>query len=477
MRIIGRRKEVAMLEDCYKSDKSEFVGLFGRRRVGKTFIVKETLAERMSLHVTGIYNGARKEQLERFYSTVCRMDENRKFLKPKNWYEAFDILREALISVPKQKGVKKVVFLDELPWLDTPKSGFLSALEHFWNNFAAWEHDIMLIVCGSATSCIVKKIIDNHGGLHNRLTCRIHLKPFTLAETEEFLVEKGINWSRYDIARCYMIMGGIPYYLDYLKKGSQGLNGNIDELFFSENAVLREEYSNLFSSLFKNYKHHVKIIECLAKKNIGLTRKEIIYATKLDDNGDTSDILNDLEVCGFIRRYNAYGKMERGSYYQIVDFYTLFYLHYVRGTSITAKKHWTSIANSPSVASWMGNTFEMLGMMHIDQMQRVLGFASIACDYSTWRADAEEGKRSAQIDLVIDRTDGIINLCEMKFSREEYEITLDREQALINKLERFKQQTKKRSAIHLTFVTVNGVKENMHSGIVDSQVLLDDMFS
>ena len=233
----------------------------------------------------------------------------------------------------------------------------------------------------------------------------------------------------------------------------------------------------MFSSLFKNYKHHVKIIECLAKKNIGLTRKEIIYATKLDDNGDTSDILNDLEVCGFIRRYNAYGKMERGSYYQIVDFYTLFYLHYVRGTSITAKKHWTSIANSPSVASWMGNTFEMLGMMHIDQMQRVLGFASIACDYSTWRADAEEGKRSAQIDLVIDRTDGIINLCEMKFSREEYEITLDREQALINKLERFKQQTKKRSAIHLTFVTVNGVKENMHSGIVDSQVLLDDMFS
>ena len=230
-----------MLEDCYRSDKSELVGLFGRRRVGKTFIVKEVLSDRITLHVTGIYQGTRKEQLDRFYAAIRLLDENRKVQKPKNWYEAFDILRESLKAIPKRKGVKKVVFLDELPWIDTPKSGFLSALEHFWNNFAAWEHDIMLIVCGSATSWIVKKIIDNHGGLHNRLTCRIHLKPFNLAETEEFLLEKGIRWSRYDIARCYMMMGGIPYYLDYLKKGSQGLNGNIDELFFSEGAVLREE--------------------------------------------------------------------------------------------------------------------------------------------------------------------------------------------------------------------------------------------
>ena len=468
---------MALLEDCYKSDKSELVGLFGRRRVGKTFIVKEVFGERITLHVTGIYQGSRREQLERFHTAVLRIADACKVRKPKNWYEAFDVLRQTLTLMPKPECGKKLLFLDEMPWMDTPKSGFLSALEHFWNNYAAWSHDIVLIVCGSATSWIVKKIIDNHGGLHNRLTCRIHLKPFTLAETEEFLLAKGIRWNRYDIARCYMIMGGIPYYLDYLKKGSQGLNGNVDELFFSENAVMREEYENLFSSLFKNHKPHVKVIECLAKKNIGLTRKEILAAAKLEDNGETSEVLNDLEVCGFIRRYKPYGKVERGCFYQIVDFYTIFFLHHVKGTSLTARKHWSTIANSQSVASWFGYTFEILSMMHIDQMQRALGFAAVACDYSTWRSEPETGKRGAQIDLVIDRKDGIINICEMKFSRDEYEITLDREQVLANKLERFREQTKTRSALHLTFVTVNGVRENAHSGIVDAQVRLEDLFA
>ena len=458
MRIIGRKKELETLEECYNSNKSEFVGLFGRRRVGKTFIVKEAFRDRLLLHVTGIYNGSRKEQINKFCLALNRANGKANNASANTWFEAFELLQDFLVTIPKQEGKKKVIFLDELPWMDTPKSNFLSALEYFWNNFAAWEHDIMLIVCGSATSWIVKKIIDNHGGLHNRLTARIHLHPFTLAETEEFILEKGINWSRYDIARCYMIMGGVPYYLDYLRKGSQGLNKNIDSLFFSQDAVLREEYDNLFCSLFKNAKPHVKVIECLSQKNIGLTRAEIIKGSGLDDNGDTSEVLSDLEACGFIRRYKAYGKRSRGSLYQIVDFYTLFYLQHVKGTSLTSTNHWSSIANSPAVASWMGNTFEMLCTMHTHQMQQALGFSAVASDFSAWRATKDDNKRGAQVDLVIDRRDDIINLCEMKFSREQYEITLEQENNLINKIERFKQENKTRKAIHLTLVTVSVLK-------------------
>lgn len=476
MKIIGRKQEIEMLEQCYKSEKSEFVGIFGRRRVGKTFLVREAMAERITLHVTGIFQGSRREQLDSFCSAVKKIDVTSKMTKPKDWLEAFEMLRNALDKIPKTKNNKKVLFLDEMPWMDTPKSGFLSALEHFWNNYAAWEHDIMLIVCGSATSWIVKKIIDNRGGLHNRLTKRIHLKPFTLAETEEFLKYKGIKWSRYDIARCYMTMGGIPYYLDYLTAGSQGLNANIDDLFFSEYAPLREEYDNLFSSIFQNHKTHVKIIEALAKKNGGLTRKEIIEKTRMKTSGDLSEVLSDLEVCGFIRRYNAYGKIERGAVYQLVDFYSLFYLHFVKGVSISADKHWSTIANSAKVSSWMGYSFEILCLCHVEQIRAALGFSSVACDYSAWRSEKNEDTRGAQIDLVIDRTDRIVNLCEMKFSRNEFEITKDYEMLLANKIEQFKNQTKTKSALHLTMITANGVKNNIHSGIVDSEVVLDNLF-
>lgn len=466
-----------MLKKCYDSEKSEFVAIFGRRRVGKTFIVREVMSNKLTLHVTGIFQGSRKEQLEAFYTAVNDIGEKEKTTKPKDWFDAFQLLRNKLEKLPKQKRIKKVLFLDELPWMDTPKSGFLPALEYFWNNYAAWEHDIMLIICGSATSWIVKKIIHNHGGLHNRLTKRIHLKPFTLSETEDFLKQKGIKWSRYDIARCYMTMGGIPYYLDYLTAGSQGLNANIDELFFTEHAPLREEYDILFSSLFHNFKAHVKVIEALAKKNCGMSRKEIISAVNMRSGGELSEVLNDLEACGFIRRYHTYGKTERDAIYQLIDFYSLFYLHFVKNVSPSINRYWTAIANTGKTNAWLGYSFEILCLLHIEQIRQALGFSAVACEYSTWRVKGNEESHGAQIDLVIDRNDNIINLCEMKFSRNEFEITKNYESVLANKIEQFRTQTKTRAALHLTMITTFGVKSNMHSGIVDAETCLDDFFA
>lgn len=276
MEIIGRQKEIALLEECYRSDKSEFVGLFGRRRVGKTFLIREVFRNRLTFHVTGKHDGSKEEQLKIFAKALNRLTPESKPAHPKNWDDAFDQLQSKLESMPKAAGVKRVLFFDELPWMVTPKSTFLSSLEHFWNDFAAWEHDIVLIICGSAASWMVDKIVDNHGGLHNRLTHRIHLMPFTLKETEEFLQKKGINWNRYQITECYMMMGGIPYYLDNIPTNGETPDMAIDKLFFTEGGMLREEYDNLYASLFSNAGPHVEIVEALATKNMGLSREEVI---------------------------------------------------------------------------------------------------------------------------------------------------------------------------------------------------------
>ena len=480
--VIGRKREIAILKECHTTSKSEFVVVYGRRRIGKTFIVNESLSKNFAFHVTGIFGQPRSEQIRNFHNAMQKWFDDELLSRcgakkcPKDWMETFNVLERLLSASPKPKRGKKVVFLDELPWMDTQRSGFISALEHFWNSYAAWTHDIILIVCGSAASWIVDKVINNHGGLHNRLTRQIHLQPFTLAETEQFLKGKGIRWNRYDVAQCYMSMGGIPYYLDNIPLDAGSYPKAIDQMFFSKEGILRGEYNMLYKSLFSNSNAYEAIVEQLAKKKIGMTLGELSDATKILWGGHLTEYLENLERCGFIRKYSAYGNKKKGTIYQLTDLYTLFYLQFVQENVSMDGAYWQTMIDSPSRRAWAGYAFEILCLTHIGQIRNALGFASVSNTISAWKTEPTEEHDGAQIDLVIERRDQIINLCEMKFSTAKYAIDAKYEEELLNKVNAFKIETKTNSALHLTMVTTYGVKQNSHSGIVASQVLLDDLF-
>ena len=480
--IVGRNREIALLKECHKTAKSEFVVIYGRRRVGKTFIVNECLSKNFVFKATGVFNQPRLEQIENFYVAIQKWFGADLLVKcgvtkcPKDWLEAFCALEKLLTATPKPKRGKKVIFLDELPWMDTQRSGFIHALEHFWNSYAAWTHDIILVVCGSAASWIVNKVINNRGGLHNRLTRLIRLKPFTLAETEEFLKGKGFRWNRYDVAQCYMSMGGIPYYLDNIPTDVSSYPLAIDRMFFSQDGILRLEYDMLYKSLFSNSGFYEIIVEQLANKKMGMTLNELSDTAKILKGGHLTEYLDNLERCGFIRKYNAYGNRKKGTIYQLTDLYTLFYLQFVKENISSDGAHWQAMIDSPSRRAWSGYAFEILCLSHIEQIRDALGFSSVSCSVSAWKSGPTDLHDGAQIDLVIDRRDQIVNLCEMKFSNSKYAIDAKYEEELRNKLYAFKVETKTRSALHLTMVTTYGVKQNYHSGIVTSQVVLDDLF-
>jgi len=384
----------------------------------------------------------------------------------KNWLLAF----EQLISLVENSSKKrKVIFIDEISWLDTSRSNFLTALEHFWNGWACSRSDIMLIVCGSATSWIMNKLINNHGGLHNRLTANIYLQPFTLHETELYLQSQNCDYSRYDIAECYMIMGGIPYYLSKVDS-ALSIAQNIDNLFFMDNAELKNEFHNLYASLFKNYNDYIKIVEALSIKAKGLSRQEIEKISGLSSGGGLTTTLKNLEYCGFIRSYNTFGKKKYEHLYQLLDAYTLFYFQYLEKNEYNDTAFWTNSLNTPQHNSWAGYAFEILALQHIAEIKQALGISGIQSAVSAWKG------KTAQIDLIINRKDGIINLCELKFSGKEFVIDNDYEANLRNKLFSFKEETKTRKAVHLLMLTTYGLTKNKYSGIVQKEITLDDLF-
>jgi AAA+ ATPase superfamily predicted ATPase len=467
--IIGRKNELDTLSRLYNSSQSEFVAVYGRRRVGKTFLIRQFFKNKFVFQLSGLANASTKEQLINFNLTIKR-ESKQNLPIVKTWLEAFEQLI-ALVEASTEE--RKVIFLDELPWIDTPRSQFVQALEHFWNGWASARNDIMLIVCGSATSWMIDKIINNHGGLHNRLTYKMRLEPFTLKETQEYFLSRGMEYSQYQIAECYMAMGGIPYYLSMMQK-EFSVAQNIDLLFFGENSLLKNEFQNLYAALFKNSEDYIKIVEALSKKNKGLSRNEIIAYTKLLTNGGLTTILKNLENCGFIRSYIAFGKKERDKLYQLVDFYTLFYFKFVKSNRYNDENFWINTINTPQHNSWAGYSFEMLCLNHIKQIKASLGISGVQTSVSSWKdTSAENG---AQIDLILDRKDQIINLCEMKFSIDEYEITKQYDAQLRQKKSVFSSTTKTRKALHLTMVTTYGVKRNMYSNTIQNEVVLEDLF-
>ena len=463
--IIGRASEKEELQRIFESGKAEFVAIYGRRRVGKTFLIKEYFENDIVFSVAGLAKGNTRLQIKNFYKTIQRYDPSLKE-SPKDWLDVFDILIRYIESLENRR---KVVLLDELPWMDTPKSGFIPALEHFWNGWASSRKDIVLVVCGSATSWMMDKLIDDHGGLHNRLTKRMFLKPFTLAESESMLSSMGMDLSRYEVAICYMILGGIPYYLSLLDS-RKSLTQNIDSLLFSEDGDLHNEFENLYSALFKNSEDYIKVVTALSDVRGGSSRSEIVEKTGITTGGTLTKILKNLNSCGFVRKYRDMGNGKE-DIYQLVDFYTLFYFRFLCEKHSFEDGYWMSIQGTSKFYSWAGLSFEILALQHVRQIKQTLGISGVMTSEYSWRHP------NAQIDLVIDRKDMTINLCEMKFTEDDYHITEDEDTKLRRRVSSFKEDLDKESkSVRVTFVTTYGLANSKYNNRVNDVIVLGDLF-
>lgn len=470
VQLIGRENEQGLLKKYIDSNRSEFIAVYGRRRVGKTFLVTETFKDALSFDMTGVIDGDKEDQLVSF--NIALKESGYEGKRVTDWYGAFEALKEVVKKVPQNRSA--IIFIDELPCLDTPRSGLVKALDLFWNGWANRQSNVKLIVCGSATTWIVDNIIDNHGGLHNRITHEMHIHPFTLHDTEEYLTTYGFKWNRLAMAQTYMVLGGIPYYLSLLDN-ALSLPANIDQLFFSRDAELKKEFDRLFKSLFKSPQAYVDIIQLLANNKKGLTRKEISEKLKKETGGHLSKLLVNLENCDFIRKYNVRERKinSNNGIYQLTDFYIQFY-HDFCNKHTTDEHFWENSINSPKQNTWYGLAYERLCMAHIPQIKEALGIQRIRTEYYSWRS--KESVPAAQVDLIIERADQIISLCEIKYSKGIYSLDAKEEERLRNRITDFADETKVKEAVQLVLITTYGLKDNAHSTEVNDRVVLDDLF-
>ena len=473
-KLVSRKRECDELQRCLESDRSEFVIISGRRRIGKTYLIDKFFNYKYDFTFVGEHKTSATVQIQNFMRAIYRHSKKRQ-PKATTWYDAFNALEDYLETLPSNR--KKVIFIDEMPWMDTQRSNFVSALENFWNGWGNRRTDIVLIATGSATSWMADKIEGNQGGLHARITCNLHLSPFNLCETEEYLRQRNCQWDRYQLLQCYMIFGGVPFDLSLLNP-AESLAQNIDRLFFVEGAQLRGEFDELYNALFAQADSYVSIVKLLSENKAGMTREDILRATGIE-GAFLSKILKNLERCDFITRLSQYGNKTRNSLFRLTDFFTLFYYKFIEPNNTKDERWWSNNIDSRSVSAWMGLGFELVCLSHHKQIKIALGIAGVGTSVSTWRskADSENGIPGFQIDLIIERADRIIHLCEMKFSTDLYGITDGYESKLRERTGLFRLATKNKKALVITFVTTYGVVNGKHKSIVHSEVKMDDLFN
>lgn len=477
--IIGRKQEIAELNRAYKSGRAEFVAVYGRRRVGKTFLINEVLRDHMTFRHTGLspYDRKRKvtlqDQLQNFHFSLIRhgMEGGE---SPRSWMEAFFRLEQFLEQ--QDNGTRQVIFIDELPWMDTHRSGFLTALESFWNGWACSRHNLCLVVCGSATSWMLDNLINNKGGLYGRLTREMHLHPFNLHECEEFFQSRGIKMSRYNIAQAYMILGGIPYYLDYFN-ASMSLAQNIDVLFFSRRAKLGEEFNRLFHSVFDHADACMNIVRLLGKRHSGFTRNYIARQTGINANGDFTKILKALTGSGIVTTYMPFGSSQRGVlHYKLADCFCWFWLHFKEHRHIEETDYWMHHLRESEIAAWRGIAFEEVCMQHIGQIKHALQIGGVSSRESAFILHGNDGQEGMQIDLIIDRADDVVNVCEMKFCKSEFIVTKSYAEKIARRIEALEQALPSKT-FHPTIVSAAPVRQNEYADIFFSQLTIDDLFA
>ncbi|MDO4803478.1 MAG: ATP-binding protein [Lachnospiraceae bacterium] len=477
--MIGREKETLELEELYNRDKAELVAIYGRRRVGKTYLVDETFKGRITFRHAGLSpmelseqyrERPMKQQLRAFYYSLITQGMKKSHC-PEDWLEAFFLLEMHLQQI--DDGSRQLVFFDELPWMDTPKSGFVTGLEAFWNGWAC-HRNVMVIVAGSATSWIQDKLIDNHGGLYGRVTYEIKLEPFTLRECESLFMNRGVRLSRYDIVQSYMIFGGIPYYLNYFQRG-KSLARIVDEMFFMKGARLVKEFDRLFSSIFSNPDMMKAIVKALSARSMGCTRKEISGQTGYSEGGSLTKALNALIASDFVMRYVPFGCGKREEHYKLVDSFCIFYLRFVDDYSALPDTFWQQNTASQSINAWRGYLFENVCFNHIEQIKSSLGISGVSTTHSAWTKKTGEGG-GTQIDLIISRKDNVVNMCEIKFYGELFAVDKNYDLLLRHRRNLLSEEISPKSVVHATLITTYGIKNNEYRWSFDNVITMDDLF-
>lgn len=469
--IIGREEEQEILSSCLTSGKPEFLVIYGRRRVGKTYLIKEFFKKNFSFYSTGVNSTNKADKLHAFSESLASYGYDLDTI-PQDWFQAFGYLRKLLESKDCYRDPetgKRVVFLDELPWMDYNGSEFKSALDYFWNTYGSTENDLLLIVCGSATSWIINNILKDTGGFYNRATNQIHLMPFNLKECKELADLRNLDFDNKTIIKAYMVFGGIPYYWNLFMQ-SKSLDQEIERLCFSEKGALHYEFRNLFRSLFSSKQNHREIIEVLAKKASGLTRKELVEAGFPSGGVNLTKCLEELEQCGFIRRFSKPNRTN-SCFYQIIDPFVCFAINFIEKKKITS---WMTYIDSPSYYSWEGIAFELVCLNHIKEIKNALGISGIETSEYSFRSKTHNP--AAQIDLVIYRKDDVVNICEMKYTNTPFTIDSKYAENLENKREAFLSESKSKKTIKLTMICSNGIKKNEYSDMIRNVITLDAFF-
>lgn len=482
--IVGREKEVKILDGVWKSKDAEFIAVYGRRRVGKTHLIREYFsAKGIYLEASGAKDKPLKKQLENFMKAMSQTFFKGVLLHtPQSWDEAFDILTKELKNVPKSQ--KAIIFLDELPWMATKKSGMLQSLDYYWNLHWSKISNLILIACGSAASWILEKLIYAKGGLHKRITRKILLEPYNLKETQEFLKSLSVKLNQKQILDIYMAIGGIPYYLKAVDKGLSAAQ-NIDAICFQKNGLLYNEFSNLFEALFEQADINLTIIREIVKHGNEISREDLIHATGIKSGGTLNKRLQELEASNFIQSFLPYGRKKRDHFYRVVDEFSLFHLKWIEpiltsGVRIDEQGYWQNMVNTPGVITWAGYAFENVCLKHTYQIRRALRMEKIACKAGRWHYLPKKGlhEQGAQIDLLFDREDGIITICEIKYSNKSFVIDKEYGKQLIRKIEVFEQKIKNSKQIFLAMITTMGTKPNLWSKeLVQNEVTLTDLFA
>lgn len=471
--LIGRKKEIQVLQKLLASPKAEMVAVIGRRRVGKTHLIQTIYEDNIIFEQTGVRNATNEDQLRTFTEAVQRLSK-KEIKKPKDWLDAFFRLRDVLEEV-LDKNKKYVLFFDELSWLADKEHKFLDFLGHFWNSWAS-RQNLIVVLCGSASSWIIKNVINDVGGLHNRVTKYLHLKPFTLLETKTYLETRYLSFTPYQMVQMYMAFGGIPLYLEQIESGKSAIQ-NINDICFTETGFLKNEFNRLYIALFENAQQHIGIVRALAKKHRGLSRQEIIHFTGLPDNEDTASVLKELERSDFIMAYFPYGKKEEEKIFRLIDEYSLFYLRFIENAYYQGEGTFLQLSQRQEFKIWSGYAYENVWMKHVEQIKKILGITSIYSTTFSYLKPASKDEKGLQIDLLLERVDHVINLFEIKFYTEEFVFTKSFREQLQKRIELFKRLSGTRHQVVMTLITTFGSKPNKYSlGLVDSVLTLEDLF-
>jgi len=467
--MIGRKYETERMNESLKSQKSELIAVYGRRRVGKTYLIRNVYEKHIKFEVTGLYGGNQEKQLDIFFDELKRVSKKiKEDDRPKNWKEAFELLKTYINRIRSKS--KKVIFIDEMPWLDTHKSDFRMYFGHFWNTYCEKRNDIVVVLCGSAASYMVQNVLSNQGSLHARLTYKLQIKPFTLFETKEFLTSKNINWGHYHIVHLYIAIGGVPHYLNKVRKGESVVQ-SIQRLCFDTNGDLVHEFDEIFESLFSHSSAHISIVRALGNVGKGISRAELITKSKHAGGGAFTRALVELIASGFVTKYPAFDKKAQKTLYRLSDEYSKFYLKYIEPNKNQGENFWKTMFQQQTYSSWAGFNFETICLKHVPQIKKALKIEGIHSTNSSWSV------KGAQVDLVIKRADKWINLCEMKFYSGPFKIGKNDLIDLRNKASKFKADTGTKDAVVITMITTYGIveNENFHE-IVENSFEIDILF-